>query len=667
MTDAASLYPPRAGSRRMTIEDLVVMPQVGAPAVSRDGTVLIVPVAVADLATDASPTRLWRIDPGPGGQAPRALTPPATSSGEPAISPDGTRLAYTRLAADGHAQLHVMELGSGEGAKVTAFPLGVLGPKWLPDGSGLVFGATLLKGHASPDATALELARRRQDPAPAHATEERFHRFWNRWLTIGEIHHLFRLDLRSGTLQNLTPDSTDWLDWSAPGEQYDLAPDGSELAYASIAFDADRGLLRSAVFRVPLAGGAATRLPDDGLVDQIRPRYSPDGRSLVYGGRHDPHFGADPVRLWKLDRASGRCAAWLADWHASPASWDFAPDGTLLLTAEDDARVSLFRWAGSFTPARLVQGGTLHHVAAGGDRIFFALSTFQTPAEVHSLRVDGTCLARLSHFTDDALAPLMLGGVQEMRFAGAYGETVQMFVILPPGHDPGRPCPLVQVIHGGPQGVVADGFASRWNGHLLAASGAVVAFVNYQGSTSWGEAFARRVQGAWSDRPFTDIMCATDALVTAGLADPDRLAAVGNSFGGYLVSWIAGHSDRFRCLVNHAGVFDTLAWYSSDITQGHAAALGGTPWDDMAAIDRDNPARSSAGFATPMLVIHGGRDERVPAAQALECYGILKAKGVPARLLYFPEEGHRIARPRSIRLLYAETLAWLARFLAGGT
>jgi len=240
---------------------------------------------------------------------------------------------------------------------------------------------------------------------------------------------------------------------------------------------------------------------------------------------------------------------------------------------------------------------------------------------------------------------------------------VQMFIILPPGYDHTVAYPLVHVIHGGPQGVVTDGFALRWNGQLLAAVGYVVVFVNYQGSTSWGNEFARRVQGAWSDRPFEDIMRATDMLIAAGLADPARLAAMGNSFGGYLVAWIAGHSDRFRCLVSHAGVFDTLAWYASDITQGHAAALGGVPWDDMAAIDHNNPARFSAGFATPMLVIHGGRDERVPAAQAFECYGILKAKGVPARLLYFPEEGHWIVKPRSVKIWYHEILTWLARFL----
>ncbi len=661
--DALPLHPERAGTRRMTIEDLVSMPRVGAPAVSRDGATLIVPVATADIAANASLSRLWRIDSSASAQPPRALTPSTTSSGEPAISPNGIKLAYTSNDANGHAQLHIMTLASGNDLCVTDLPLGVFGPKWLPDGSGLVFGAILLKGHASPQATAKELGRRRHDPALAYVTEDRFYRFWNQWLTTGEIHHLFRLNPESGDLQDLTPFSTAWFDWFAPGEQYDLAPDGSELAYSAIAFDVDRDLLRSTVFRLPLAGGTAIALPCDTLMDQVRPRYSPDGRFLVYGARSDPFFSADPIQLWRFDRATSECASWLGNWRSSPTTWDFAPDGTLLLTAEDEARVSLFRWDGSGAPSLLVQGGTLRHVTTASDNIYFSLSTLSAPAEVYTLRGDGTSLTPLSDFTSEVHATLMLGSVYERRFTGSYNELVQMFIILPPGYDHTVAYPLVHVIHGGPQGVVTDGFALRWNGQLLAAAGYVVVFVNYQGSTSWGDEFARRIQGAWSDRPFEDIMRATDALVAAGLADPDRLAAMGNSFGGYLVAWIAGHSDRFRCLVSHAGVFDTLAWYASDITQGHAAALGGVPWGDMAAIDRNNPARFSAGFTTPMLVIHGGRDERVPSTQAFECYGILKAKGVPARLLYFPEEGHRILRPRSTEVLYREILTWLARFL----
>jgi len=223
--------------------------------------------------------------------------------------------------------------------------------------------------------------------------------------------------------------------------------------------------------------------------------------------------------------------------------------------------------------------------------------------------------------------------VREMQFEGAYGETVQMFVVLPPGYQPGRKYPLVQVVHGGPHGISPDAFHFRWNGQAFAAPGYVAALVNFQGSTSWGQDFAQRIQGAWGDRPFDDVMKATNALIAAGLVDETRMAAAGGSYGGYMASWIEGHTDRFKCIVNHAGVYDLLSQYASDVTQGRAQSMGGEPWEGIEVIDRWNPARYANGFTTPMLVLHGEKDYRVPVSQGLECYGVLKAKGVPARLV----------------------------------
>jgi dipeptidyl aminopeptidase/acylaminoacyl peptidase len=204
-----------------------------------------------------------------------------------------------------------------------------------------------------------------------------------------------------------------------------------------------------------------------------------------------------------------------------------------------------------------------------------------------------------------------------------------------------------------------DNFHYRWNAHAFAASGYVVAMVNFHGSTSWGQKFAACIQGGHGDKPFTDIMKATDLLIESGLVDEKRMAATGGSYGGYMVCWIAGNTDRFRCLVNHAGVFDLLTEYGSDVTQGRQQAYGGEPWDRLDAIDRWNPARFARGFVSPMLVIHGERDYRVPHSQALAVYNIYKAKGIDARLVFFPDENHWILKPRNSRLWYGEFFAWL--------
>ena len=254
--------------------------------------------------------------------------------------------------------------------------------------------------------------------------------------------------------------------------------------------------------------------------------------------------------------------------------------------------------------------------------------------------------------------------MEEILFEGSHGAQVQMFVIHPPGPASGTPRPLVQVVHGGPHGVSGDAFGFRWNAHLFAAPGYVVAMVNFQGSTGWGQDFAQRIQGAWGERPLEDVLKGTDQMVATGLVDERRMGLAGGSYGGYMAAWVAAHSDRFRCIVNHAGVYDTLAHWSCDVTQGRHKAFGGTPWEGLEAIDRWNPARFARGMVTPMLVIHGEKDYRVPETQGLACYNVLKAKGVPARLVYFPDEGHWILKPQNSLLWYREVHAWFERYLA---
>jgi dipeptidyl aminopeptidase/acylaminoacyl peptidase len=648
----------------MTPGDLWAIPRVGAPAPSRDGTWLAVPVTTYALAVNEGRSRIWRVDLLAEADAPRPLTAPEVSSGEPAVSPDGRWLAFSRKDAQGKPQLHLLPLEGGEARSLTDLPLGVFDPRWLPDGSGLVFVAPLCSGHLTPAATATELARRAKDPVKAHVTEARVYRYWDTWLTTGEVPHLFVLDLASGAARDLTPDSTLWLDWMEPAGQYDIAPDGREVAFAGIAFDEGRGLLRSGIYTVPVAGGPVVGLTSDHPADDSRPRYSPDGRYLVYGAQADPFFYADRVRLRRRDRASGADEPWMAEWDLSPTEWVWAPAGGLYLLAEEDGRLSLFAWPGRGTPTRLVRGGVVRYLTlAGPDRLCFTWESLREPPEVHLCAPDGTALARRTRFTAAATAAFGTGEVREARFTGAEGERVQMFVVLPPGEARAGPRPLVQVIHGGPHGIAADGFSFRWNPHLFAAPGYVAALVNFQGSTSWGQDFARRIQGAWGDRPYRDIMAATDLLVAAGLADGERLAAAGGSYGGYLVAWIAGQTDRFRCLVNHAGVFDLLGDYAGDVTQGLRQAFGGEAWDGLEAIDRWSPVRFAARMQTPMLVTHGERDFRVTVNQGLQCYGLLKAKGVPARLVYFPDEHHWVTQPRNALLWYREVHAWLARFL----
>lgn len=657
------LHPERSAARAMTAEDLWNLPRVAGPEIFPDGTHAVVPVTRYDLEKNEGRTQLYKVPVATPGAA-VALTSSDASASEPRVSPDGRQLAFIRKDASGKGQLHVMPLDGGEARRLTSLPLGALDPTWLPDGSGLIVGSWLLKGFLTPAATATEVERRAKDPVKAHATEERVYRYWDTWLTTGEVPHLFHVDAVSGATRDLMPTSEYWFDWMDPSGQYDLSPDGQEIAFAGSHFDSQRSLLLTSVFTLSVATGAITRLSPEHPGDEMAPRYSPDGRFIVHGRTMDPEFYADRTRLMRYDRTARTTSEWLTEWDLSPSHWSFVDDTTLIFEAEQDARVKLFAYSGSGTPRALTEQGCVSGTcAAKGGRIVFAHQSLASPTELYAVPSSGGAPVRLTRFTEEVCARFGVGEVREMRFAGAEGDEVQMFVVLPPGYQEGMKYPLVHVIHGGPHGISADQFHPRWNGQLFAAPGYITALVNFQGSTSWGQDFAQRIQGEWARRPFEDIMKATDVLIAAGMVDETRMAVTGGSYGGYLVSWIAGHTDRFRCIVNHAGVSDLTGQYASDVTQGRGRAAGGEAWDGLEKQDAWSPIRFASGMNTPMLVIHGERDYRVPVGQGLLIYGVLKAKGVPARLVYFPDENHWVLKARNSLFWYSEVHAWLARYL----
>ncbi|MDR9451715.1 MAG: S9 family peptidase, partial [Acidimicrobiia bacterium] len=257
-----------------------------------------------------------------------------------------------------------------------------------------------------------------------------------------------------------------------------------------------------------------------------------------------------------------------------------------------------------------------------------------------------------------------LGDVEEVEFAGADGHPIQAFVVYPPEFDAATTWPLVHKIHGGPHGIFGDFFHFRWNAHAFAAPGYVVAMVNFHGSTSWGQDFAASIHGEWGDKPARDILAATDQLIDRGFIDPGRMAITGGSYGGYLTAWLSTQTDRFACAVAHAAVTNLGGMYASDFTQGRPRAYGAEYWADRERVERWSPSAHAAGYTTPTLVIHGEKDYRVPVTQGLELYGVLKAKGVDARLVYYPDENHWILKPRNSIHWYGEVLGWLDRYLS---
>jgi dipeptidyl aminopeptidase/acylaminoacyl peptidase len=631
--------------KSFTVEEMWKLSRVGAPVVSPDGAWVAFTVSVPDTEKNTMNGDLWLV-PSDGSARPRRLTWNEGADGSPAFSPDGKRIAFVSKRGDD--------------------------PKWFPDGKAIAFVAATwpdLNGDFA--AVKKRVEETDADKVKAKISENRLWRHWDRYLTDGQYPHLFRVDLATRKVEDLTPGAARYMGLQEIAGGYDIAPDGKEIVFAANATEPPYATLNYDLFTIKLPGGKAQNVTADNPADDRRPRYAPDGRSIVYGRQTRPDVDADFTRLTRLDRRSGKIAEITQRFDASPSDWVVAADGVVYFHSDQRGKVPLFAVPVSGgQPRTVVRGGTTGSVAVTRKGIVvYTRQSLLAPAELWRAKVDGSGAVALTAFNDYAMKEFALGTVKDVTIKGAGGDDVQMFVVYPPGFD-GRAAPgvpFVQLIHGGPHGAWNDAWSWRWNPMLFTARGYACALVNFHGSTGAGQAFADSIIGAHGDKPFTDIMKATDAVLSHGGVDESRMAAAGGSYGGYLTAWILGHSDRFKALVVHAGPFDLMGQFASDSTYGRPKNYGAEPWVDPGRIDRYSPARFAANFKTPTLVLHGEKDYRVPYTQGVDLYGVLTAKGVPSRIVVFPDENHWILKARSASVWYGEVLTWLERWLGKDT
>lgn len=689
----------------LSVDDLWSLPRVASPVPSPDGTVLLVPVTTYSMESNKGTTRLWIVpanakDAGTGRprDPARALTSGDASTGRPSFSPDGSRVAFVRkpTAPSGGgngcthadvAQLHVMPIDGGEPERLTDLPHGAAEPRWFPDGRRIAFVAEVYRDAPTPEAASARRAEIAKDPVKAHVTEDRVYRMWDKWVTDGRVHHIFVIDLETRVIMDLTPASKRWMSVMEISDPFFIAPDGKEIAFTACSSEPPYSPILWATYTVAVPSvvregarvGTPRRLSPSTFARGSRPVYSPDGKTIVYGVQREMDFYADRVRLVAYDRKSRTHRVLTDGWDRSADAWTFGEDSTTVyLMTETHARTALcaldlraaMRDPDAAAPVELVRGGTFDAPQVRGRHIFAARSSIDAPPEVFTCETTGRSLRRVTAFTESVMSTTTRSEVDEFIFDGHGGDPVQMFVVYPPGvkkpaegRKPAKRLPLVHLVHGGPHGAFGDTWHWRWNAPAFAARGYAVALVNFHGSTSWGQAFTASIHGRWGDQPYEDVMRATDELIARGIADPKRMAVAGGSYGGYLVSWIAAQTDRFRCIVNHAGVCDLQTQFASDFTQGRPRSFGGELWDDIEGLDRYNPLRYAAGFVSPMLVLHGMNDYRVPYVEGLQIYNVYKAKGLPARLVVYPDENHWILKPRNSYHWYGEVFAWLGRWL----
>ena len=656
--------PGRPG-RPLRIEDIQAVPRPGAPVPHPDGTTLVCAWATLDEASDRMVSRLVAIDVASGER--RFLTAPERHAVEPRFDADGTRLTFLARAADKPEeplQVHVLPWSGGEAQRVTDLPLGAFDAQLLPGTDSLLVGTWVHGAGRTIEGTREEVARRKESPVRVHRTERRFYRFWDRWLTDERRLRFVLVNLADGSVEDRLAGQDLFAPLMEASGSFDVAADGHAVLFTGLDESGPDGRLRSDVFELSLVG--APTPPMRHTVDEpgrcMRGRWLADG-GFVYGTTRDWDFYADRPRL-HVRSPSGAVTPWMADQDMSPSAWIVDDDGSLLFLAEDGGSQRLFRLpAGTSTPTPLTGDGTWAAMRSmGAGRVAGLVHDLSTPPHVVVREADGATRRLAPGLGEGLPDDVALAEVREVRFPGAQGDDVQMYVLRP--HGAAAPTPLVHLVHGGPHGQFGDAWHPRWNAQAFAAGHRTVAMVNFHGSTGFGQAFAQCIQGTWGEMPAEDVHLATDLLVATGDADGARVALAGGSYGGYLVAWLASTSDRFACVVNHAGVYDLALQYGSDITFGRARNMGGDLWSDPDKVDRWNPARHSAGLSTPMMVVHGERDYRVPVGHAYFCYGLLKAKGVPARLVLYEDENHWVLKPANSRLWYEEVLGWIGRFVS---
>jgi dipeptidyl aminopeptidase/acylaminoacyl peptidase len=474
------------------------------------------------------------------------------------------------------------------------------------------------------------------------------------------------MDVATGKARDLF-EGTAWeLSRAEPdANSFDIAPDGRRIAFA---FDpaAEKQLdSRYALAEIDVKTRRVDTLLQDADWHFAAPRYSHSGAHLAFLASHQALGHNQPDRLAVLDQR-GHWAVFSGDWDhevAAPLRWA-EDDQQVLFTAEDRGRRHLWRFAlGDREAQVLFEGGHVGSFAQASGFTVVNHDGLQSPPRLSVL--DGDTPRRIEALNDARLAAHAFGRHEEVVITGARGDAVQMWLIYPPGFDAKKKWPVMHVIHGGPHTAFGDSWHWRWNHQAFAARGYVVACVNYHGSSSFGHEFLDCITGRWGEYELQDVEAATDWLLQQRWVDGKRIVATGGSYGGYMVAWMNGHvaPGRYQAYVCHAGCYDWQAMYADDAYSWHRKELGAAYWDDPARVAAQSPHAFAKHFRTPTLVIHGALDYRVPDAQGLAYYNTLKSLGVPARLVWFPDENHWILKPRNSRLWYDEFFAWLDRHL----
>ncbi len=672
LVSAAAAAPGSAQQQPFDVHDLVAMQRIADPQPSPDGSRVAFTVTRMDLEANKGRRDIW-VAATDGSGARRVIADPANDW---SARWDGNRAFYFLSSRSGSIQVWRYRQDMDSQQQVTDLPLDVEALEVGPGGTALYVGIAVF-----PDCEdAIPCTRNELDAISNRKTsgmiyDKIFVRHWDTWKD-GRRNHVFRIPIASDGSAGRPLDLMAGVDgdcptvpWGGDGD-YTVSPDGSWLVYTSKVVDGSEEAWSTDwdLWAVPTDGSKPARcLTEDNRAWDAAPEFSPDGQTLAYVAMARPGYESDRYRVTTMAWPDGDPVSVAEGWDRSPGSVVWAPDGSrIYASAANIGNHSIF----TIDPADgMVSAAVTRHTNSDprplpDGRLLFARDSLTSPVELFVLPQGGGEPRQITDLNGARLSSIAFGEYEQFSFSGAHGDEVFGYLIKPVGFDPQQSYPLAFLIHGGPQGSFDDHWHYRWNPQIYAGHGYATVMIDFHGSVGYGQDFTDAINGDWGGAPYQDLMTGLDyVLRTYRWIDPDRMAAAGASFGGYMINWIQGHTDRFQALVCHDGNLDELmAYYQTEELWFPEWENSGTPWEVPEAYAEHSPIHHVGSWKTPQLVIHGALDYRVVDTQGIATFNALQRRGVPSRLLYYPDENHWVLKPLNSIQWHDVVLDWMDRW-----
>jgi dipeptidyl aminopeptidase/acylaminoacyl peptidase len=660
----AAVSPLLAQGQNFDVPALLKLARIADPQISPDGRLVAFTVQTIDVENNRKPRHVYVVS--LSGSAPRRITEAGNLNDRPRWSPDGKRLAFISDRG-GSAQVWLMNPDGAGARQVTSLSTEAGGVIYSPDGKHLLFTSEVYPECPDDACNRQKLDAEKNSKLKARLYNALLYRHWDHWQGQRRS-HLFVVGVEGGAPKDLTPGERDVPPFSLGGaDDYTVSPDGQEVCFVMNTEAELATSTNSDLHVAPIAGGEIRKITVSPGADNS-PAYSPDGKYLAFRTQVRAGYESDRWRLALLERATGNLqhATETLDRWVTGFTW--APDSArLFFTVEDRGR--------QIVQMVSVPGGGARTIISGSssvddvrftpdDKIMvYTEQSGAAPPEIYQTASGGTPTP-LTRLNEALLANYQLPAFEEFWVESADKAPIHSFLLKPHGFRQGQKYPALFLIHGGPQGAFGEEWSYRWNAQVFAGAGYVVVMPNFRGSTGYGQKFTDDINSDWGGKPFEDIMAVADHVAGLPYVDAEKMAAAGGSYGGYMVDWLLGHTQRFRALVSHAGVFDLRSMFGETEELWFPLwDLRGAPWDNPELYARLSPSFYAKEFRTPTLVIHGELDYRVPYGQGLQLFTALQLQKVPSKLVVFPDEGHWVLKPQNSVLWYETVLAWLEEWL----